>query len=310
MPEIDYYKTLGVSREASDDEIRKAYKKLAREYHPDTRPNDKDAAENFKRVQEAYSVLNDSEKRELYDRYGSAFQGAGRSPYAQTQRWPSGQGGSGPVDFKDIFGGEFNISDLFGGAGFGQPGPTASSPRKGGNLKLEVEIPFLVAAEGGNHVLQLNRSGKTERLNVKIPEGVDRGSVIRLSGQGHPGTHGGPNGDLLLTVKLAAHPTFRREGKNLLLDVPITPAEAVLGAKVEVPTLTEGNVAVTVPPGTSSGTKLRLRGKGVIDQKTKQRGDQFVAIKIVVPQKPDDKTRSLYEQLAQAASDSPRTGLW
>jgi DnaJ-class molecular chaperone len=175
---------------------------------------------------------------------------------------------------------------------------------------LEIEVPFQVAAVGGTHGLQIRRDDKTDRISVKVPAGVDNGSVIRLAGLGHPGQGGGPVGDLLLTVKVAAHPWFRREGSNLLIDVPITPSEGALGAKVEVPTLNEGPVTVTIPPGTSSGTKLRLRGKGLVTQKTKQPGDQFVAVKIVVPEKPDAATKELFEQLAEVSAQAPRAQLW
>lgn len=309
MPESnDYYKTLGVSREASDDEIRKAYKKLVRQYHPDARPGDKEAAEQFKKIQEAYEVLSDPEKREQYDRYGAAFQGAGRGWGGQQGRpftWTTSGGGAGPIDLNDILG------DMFGAGGFGGTGrQTPRQPRRGEDLQLEIDVPFQVAAEGGSHSLQLRRNGTVERLNVKVPAGVETGSVIRLAGQGHPGPAGGQAGDLLLTVKVAPHPWFRREGSNVLIDVPITPSEAALGSRVEVPTLSEGKVTVTVPGGTSSGQKLRLRGKGVLDPKTKQRGDQFCVVKIVVPKQTGVRAKELYEELARVESFNPRSGLW
>jgi DnaJ-class molecular chaperone len=175
---------------------------------------------------------------------------------------------------------------------------------------LEAEIPFVVAAEGGTHDLLLQRNGQSERLSVKIPAGVDTGSVIRLTGQGDPAASGMPAGDLLVQIKVGPHPWFRRTGCDVLVDVPITPAEAVLGAKVDAPTITGETVVVTVPPGTSSGTKLRLRGKGVVDQKTKRRGDQFVIVKIVVPQQQDDETHLLYGKIAARTTGSPRDGLW
>ena len=317
MAERDFYNVLGVSREATDDDIRKAHRKLARKYHPDVRPDDKEAAKKFKDVQEAYSVLSDSEKRAQYDRYGDVFQGAaggGGSPGGgRTYSWSTGPGsGGGAVDINEVFGGQFNFEDLFGG-GFGGAGAGGRGggprSRRGQDAQLELEVPFQIAAEGGTQALQLSRDGKSERLNVKIPAGVDSGSVIRLAGQGQPGIDGGQAGDLLLTVKVAAHPSFRREGKNLLLDVPITPSEAALGAKVEVPTLSEGPVTVTIPPGTSSGTKLRLRGKGAVGGDG-TRGDQFIVAKIVVPRKLDDEARTLYEKLAVASPQAPRAGLW
>jgi curved DNA-binding protein len=314
MPETDYYKTLGVSREASDDEIRKAYKKLARKYHPDVKPGDESAIEKFKQIQEAYAVLGDAEKREQYDRYGAAFQNGG-----QRRAWASGPDGVGPIDLSDLFGGQFNFGDMFGGAfGQGSPAgaqrqrarPQATRPQKGQDIQLEITVPFLVAAEGGSHELQFQRDSKKERLTVKIPPGLEHSSVIRLAGQGQPGLMNGPPGDLLLTVLVAPHPYFRRDRNDLLFDVPISPTEAVLGAKVEVPTLSEGNVSVTIPPGTSSEVKLRLRDKGIPDRKTTKRGDQFVVIKIVVPKQLDEQTRKAYEELSKSSDFSPRSNLW
>lgn len=311
MASPDFYKTLGVSREATADEIRKAYKKLARENHPDSKPGDEQAAARFKEVQEAYAVLGDAEKREQYDRYGAAFRDGGRGPFQQS--WG---GGAGPIDLSDLFGGGVDFSDLFGG-GAGRPGGGAfhgqrqqARPQKGEDVRLEIEVPFQIAALGGSHSVSLNRGDKSERITVKIPAGVDTGSVIRLAGEGHPGQHGGPQGDLKLTVKASPHPWFKRDGANLLLDVPITPTEAALGAKVNVPTLSEGNVSLTIPPGTSSGSKLRLRGKGAMNQKTREPGDQLVVIKIEVPKDLTDDAKELYRQLGEASPQSPRAGLW
>jgi len=306
----DYYKTLGVSREASADEVRKAYRKLARENHPDVKPDDAAAAKRFKEIQEAYGVLSNPEKRAQYDRYGHAFQGA-----AGGGRSYRSAGGAGQPDLNDIFGEGFDLGDLFGGAFGGGAssarGPRASRPRqsRGADARAEVSVPFTVAAEGGKHDLHLNRDGKPETISVKIPAGIKDGGTIRLAGQGAPGYGGGPAGDLLITVHIAPHPHFRRDGSNLLVDVPVTPAEAVLGAKVEVPTLSEGTVMLTVPPHTSSGKKLRLRGKGVPDPKTKNRGDQFVVVKIVVPEDPTEEQMKLYDELRQTERN-PRENLW
>ncbi len=313
MAELDYYKVLGVSREATDDEVRKAYKKLAREFHPDVKPGDDAADTKFKQVQEAYAVLGDAEKREQYDRYGAAFQG-GR-PFPGGSPFGRGPGGGGqPFDLGDLFGGQLDLGNLFGGrgqpgGGFGGGG-RAAQPVKGQDSRTDIEIPFTVAAQGGAHEIGLQRNGKLNRLEVKIPAGVDNGSVIRLSGQGQPGGPGMPAGDLLVQIKVGPHPWFHREGSNLLLDVPISPEDAVLGAKVDVPTLSDGNVIMTIPPGTSSGTRLRLRGKGVVHQKTREPGDQLVIVKIVVPREPSVEVRKLYEQIAEESSESPRDGLW
>jgi len=315
MADQDYYKILGVSREATADEIRKAYKKLARKYHPDSNPDDQQAAERFKQIQEAYSVLGDSEKRDQYDRYGTAFREGGE-PYGRTYTWSPQGGGAGPIDLGDIFGGAFDLGDLFGGAAeprssrywTGSTGTAAA--RKGEDIRLEIEVPFQIAAEGGNHTVTLQRDGKTERITVKIPPGVDKGSVIRLAGEGQPGIGGGPAGDLKLTVKVASHPYFRRDGANLIIDVPVTPSEAALGAKVDVPTLSEGRVTVTVPPKTSSGTKLRLRGKGVMNSRTQERGDQLVNLKIVIPPSLSPEAEELYRKLAEVAPHNPRRDMW
>ena len=315
MSQTDYYKTLGVSRNASADEIRKAYKKLARENHPDSRPNDKAAADRFKQVQEAYEVLKDPKKRETYDRFGTAFPGGQRGT-----SWSTGPGGAGPVDLNDILGGQLDLGDLLGGAfGFGGAGPGSGfggkrragrAPRKGQDIQMRIQVPFLVAATGGNHDISMTRSGQREQLTVKVPAGIADGGVIRLSGQGEPGQNGGPPGDILVTVQVAPHPYFRREGNHLLVDLPMTVSEAALGAKVEIPTLTEGNVVLTVPPGTSSGAKLRLRGKGICDAKTKACGDQFAVVKIVVPKDIDERTQDLFRQLAESTSLNPRQDLW
>jgi curved DNA-binding protein len=316
MAEADYYQVLGVNRSATPDEIRKAYRKLARENHPDVKKDDPQAAERFKQVQEAYDVLGDAEKRVQYDRFGANFQHAGRrpggagGPGGQAYTWSSGSGQAPPFDLEGMFGGEggIDLEGLFGGRGGGRRGraPRAS---KGGDLEATVQVSFEIAARGGSVDIHLEQNGKEETLGVKIPPGVDTGSVIRLAGQGGPGRNGGPAGDLLLNLQVQPHPYFRRDGANLLVDVPISPSEAVIGAKVDVPTLSDGTVVLTVPPGTSSGTKLRLRGQGAVDPQTKQRGDQYVVVKIVVPKESSDAVKALYRQLAETES-SPRTGLW
>lgn len=308
MSNSDFYQTLGVSRSASADEIKKAYRKLAREYHPDRRPDDKQAAERFKQIQAAYDVLGDDEKRKKYDMYGSAYDkmGGGAGGYSA--------GGAGPIDLEQIFGGSgggFDFGDLFGGGfGGGTGRQSPRRPRKGEDIQSRVTVPFHLAAEGGHYEISLHRGSRTERLDVKIPPGIHDGATIRLAGQGEPSLHGGPSGDLLVTVHVAAHPYFRREGANLILEVPITIPEAVLGAKIDVPTLSEGLVTVTIPPGTSSGAKLRLKGKGVLDPKTKVRGDQLIQVKITVPKNLSDAAQQHIQAFAEELPESPRSGLW
>lgn len=312
MAEPDYYQVLGVSKTATADEIRKAYRKLARENHPDVKKNDPHAAERFKQIQEAYAVLSDPKKREQYDRFGTGpfgggARGGGSPGGGYTYTWTGGPGQT-PIDLEELLGGGFGFEDLFGGRFRSGRGGTRPPPA-GSDLQAEIRVPFETAARGGSVDFQIEHQGRRETLSVKIPAGVSDGTVIRLSGQGEPSPFGGPPGDLLLTVRVEPHRYFRREGNDLLVDVPITPAEAVLGAKVDVPTLGEGPVVVTVPPGTSSGVKLRLRGKGVVDPQTKQPGDLYAVVKIVVPKDPSSTVKQLYRQLAEH-DISPRKGLW
>ncbi|HCS50250.1 J domain-containing protein [Rubinisphaera sp.] len=310
MASQDYYKTLGVERGASEDAIKKAYRKLARDYHPDRRPDDKSAAEKFKEIQTAYEILGDKEKRQKYDMYGAGFEnmGGGGGRYRSS-------GGTGPVDLEQIFGGGggaggFDFGDLFGG-GFNQGGSRRQArPQKGRDIQSQVTVPFHLAAEGGKYGLTLNNAGKHETLEVKIPPGIHDGATIRLAGQGEHSVTGGPSGDLLVKVKIAPHPYFKREGANLLLDVPVSLAEAVLGAKVDVPTLNEGEVTVTIPPGTSSGAKLRLKGKGILDSKTKVRGDQMIVVKVIVPKELSADAREQFQKFANLTEQHPRNGLW
>jgi DnaJ-class molecular chaperone len=305
----NYYDVLGVNKSATADEIRKAYKKIARENHPDVKPDDKAAAERFKQASEAYAVLGDKDKREQYDQFGDAYK------YAQAGGpFPGGRSqGSGPIDIQEMFGGEVDLEDLFGGMFGGGGGPRRAAqprPRRGHDARTTIEVPFQVAADGGTWDVSLRRDGSTETLSVKVPAGVEDGQTIRLGGQGEPGMQGGPAGDLLITVRVAPHPYFRREGNNVLIDVPISITEAALGAKVDVPTLKEGQVTLTIPPGTSSGSKLRIRGKGFVDRRTKQPGDQLVVVRITAPKRLNERARELLNELRELAPDNPRAGLW
>ncbi|RLS57061.1 MAG: J domain-containing protein [Planctomycetota bacterium] len=293
MANSDYYQTLGVSRSATHDEIRRAYKKLAKENHPDSKPGDKAAAERFKQVSEAYEVIGDEEKRKQYDQYGEA--------YKYARQGGGGPSGAGPIDLESVFGqGGVDLGDLFGGVFGGGRGGRKARPRAGEDQTTSIQVPFQMAATGGNYDVTLHRGDRSETLGVKIPPGIQPGDTIRLAGQGSPGAGGGPAGDLLITVQIAPHPFFRREGRDVLLDCPLSITEATLGTRVDVPTLTEGAMTLTIPPGTSSGTRLRLRGKGFLDRKTKQHGDQYVIAKVMAPKVIDDPMRTLLEQLAKS----------
>ncbi len=387
-PKHDYYETLGVPRKASTEEIRKAYRKLARKYHPDLNPGDKAAEERFKNVQEAYDVLSDSKKRQMYDQFGvyseNGFSGAG----------PGGPppGGAGPtMDF-----GGFDFSDFMSGAGgagarhrtetgagsgfrdifsqfFGGRGGAAQpAPEKGGDLEYVMDIDFWQAIRGTQARLNITRydvcqtchgsgstgagevtcpqckgtgnvsqmagamrfnltcprcggSGKlrnacptcggdgrvtrTETVEVRIPPGARNGSRLRVPGKGNAGTQGAPPGDLYITTKVEEHPFFHREGDNIEIRVPVTVWEAALGSKIEVPTI-DGRTLLKIPQGTKNGQKFRLREKGVMNQRTGQRGDQIVEVAIEAPEPRDEETRELLRKMAKLHPEDPRSDMW
>lgn len=303
----DLYQTLGVGRDASKDEIKKAHRKLALKYHPDKNPDDKVASEKFKRAQEAYDVLSDEEKRAAYDRYGADFEKIRSSGYQP------GAGGFDGLDLDQIFGGgrggrgggggaggqtQFDgFSDFFeqmmGGGGRGQGAggrQRQAPPQKGGNTRHELEIPLQTAVQGGKTEFYLN----DEKLSVNIPAGVETGSKIRLRDRGQPSPNGGPSGDLILLIKVSDHPCFRRNGRNLELNLPVSVGEAVLGAKIDIPT-PSGTVALSIPANSSSGRRLRLKGQGV-KQRDGSAGDLFVVLQIEVPKEADEESQKLIEQ--------------
>lgn len=292
----DPYEVLGVSRTATADEIKKAYRKLAHRYHPDRNPGDKEAEEKFKEVQNAYDILSDPAKRANYDRFGS----------------PDGAKGSGFGGFSG-FGGNMSAEDLqdllrqmgfgFGGAGggfgfdFGMPtagGRTRRQQRvqwtEAEDVERDITIPFLTAARGGKIDLLVDG----HEISVNIPAGAKDGQVLRLKGVL------GDGASLKLRLKVEPHPYFRRDGDDLLVDVPVTLAEAVLGGKVDVPMLDGTTVSVNVPPGTSSGAKLRLKRQGIAG------GDLYVVVKIVVPKNIDSRSRELIEEFARLNPQDPR----
>lgn len=378
----DYYKTLGVKRSASADEIRKAYRRLARKYHPDVNPGDKAAEDRFKDVQEANDILSDKQKREMYDQFGfyspGGFPGAGSGA--------SAGGGGRPNDFN--FSG-FDFSGAGAGAGGGQPGggfndlfsqffrgggrgAPQAQPKKGEDLEYAVDIDFWDAIRGTSIKINVNRydecatchgagqaglgntvcpeckgsgqvdqavgamrfnltcprckgtgslrnvcptcSGegrlsRTDAVEVRIPPGAQSGSRLRVPGKGNAGAVGGPAGDLYIITKVGEHALFKRQGDDIRIKMPIRIDEAILGAKVEVPTI-DGRTLLKVPPSTSSGKVFRLRERGVLNPRTQKRGDQFVEVQIVVPEIADENTKELMRDFANLNPNDPRKGLF
>jgi DnaJ-class molecular chaperone len=324
MPERDYYEVLGVQRDATPEAIKKAYRSLARKYHPDVNPGDKEAEKRFKEVQQSYDVLSDQEKRSMYDRYGAAgFEGMGAAgPRTSASEWTARFGDQGePVDFSEFFGtfgqgGYGGQAGGEGGAGIFEEllgrvrGGRAARPRGGRGLEAHLTIPFLTAVRGGETSIDIQRGdGRRESLSVKIPPGVDNGTRLRLKGQGEPGAKGAPPGDLTIEIGVEPHPYFKRDGRDLQVEVPVSVGEAVLGAKIEVPSL-DGMKALTIPPGSSSGQKLRLKGQGVPGSGGKPDGDLFVVLKVVVPRNVDEDGKRLIREFADLVKQAPRAGLW
>ncbi len=328
----DLYQTLGVSRDADKSDLQKSYRKLARKYHPDMNPDDKAAQEKFKRVQEAYEVLGDEQKRAAYDRYGADFEKI-RGGYPPEAGGPSG--GAGPsfdgLDLEQIFGAagrqggggggpgfENGFNDFFeqilgggagmGGRGSGGPGRsrTAAPPQRGANVRYELSIPFQKAVLGGKAEFYPTGTGKNEKLSVTIPAGVEDGAKIRLRKQGQP-SPGGTPGDLILIIRIDPHRDFERKGKNLELELPITVGEAAMGAKVDVPT-PKGTVTLSIPPRSRSGKRLRLKGHGVQVAKGDP-GDLIVELQIQLPDSMTDSAVELLQQFEKEQSFEPRSEL-
>jgi len=307
----NYYEILGVSRDASQKDIERAFRKLAKKYHPDANPDDEAAAKRFKEINEAYQVLRDPEKRKEYD-----------NPQPDWQTIFSRNGGPGthfeyrttvdPEELRDLLGGfggfgstgrVFDLGDLLGHA---TDRTTARSPwtttqsLSGRDVTAELPLSLEEAHRGGRRMVSVN--GK--RLEVSVPAGVRDGTTIRLAGQGEPGAGGGKPGDLLLTVKLLPHPRFQVRGDDLETELKLTPWEAVLGTTAPVRTL-DGKVSVTIPPRSQSGKKLRLRGQG-LNRRSGGRGDLFVKLVVVVPTRPTREEERLFRELARVSTFTPR----
>jgi DnaJ-class molecular chaperone len=296
----DPYKILGVARTASADEIRRAYRKLAKALHPDARPGDKAAEERFKRVSQAFNTLSDPKKKAEYDAGGMQGMGPGfgggmggaaqRGPF--NFRQPRHGGGS-PHEMGDIF------SDLFSDFG----AQARSGPHKGSDIRQLLTVDFMQAARGGKHRVKLP-GGRS--IDVAVPPGGSDGQVLRLRGQGDQSPDGGTSGDALIELKIAEHRHFSRDGVDVRLELPISLKEAALGAKVRIPTI-DGPVDVRVPPASSSGSLLRLRGKGFASDKGK-RGDQIVRLLVVLPER-DEALREFLETWTPPEGYDPRKGM-
>lgn len=332
----DYYEILGVSRTASADEIKKAYRKLARQYHPDVNKS-AGAEARFKEINEANEVLCDAEKRKRYDNLGANWRGG--QEFTPPPGWENIQfdfGGTGGRGYQQTnMGGAGDFSDffesLFGSmGGAGRPGRGSSfryqnqqqpfgmdeeaEALSGADQEAAITVSLEDVARGATKSIslvheQIDERGRprraTKTYDIKIPAGATEGTRIRLAGQGAPSPHGGPAGHLFLTIHIAPHPLYRLNGHDLELDLPLAPWEAALGGKVPVPTI-EGNVTLTIPAGTASGQRMRLRGKGLPKAGGRGTGDLYAIIKIVVPQHLNPKERALFEELANASTFAPR----
>jgi curved DNA-binding protein len=307
----DYYKILGVNKDASVDDIKKSYRKLALKWHPDKNPDNKAAEEKFKKISEAYAVLSDAEKRKNYDAFGSAEQF--RQQYSQEDIFKD-------FDLDDILksfgfggfrkGGARTFRTGGGGAyGYGQGDPFADRfgggerfsrmPQKGHDLQYNLSISLEESVFGAEKKLALQKEDRVEEINIKIPQGINSGKKLRLTGKGSPGADGASPGDLYLNITILPHPIFARDGNDLYIDKEITFTQAVLGTTIDVPTLDGGTKRIKVSAGTQNNTKIRMKGFGLPGLKGALKGDQFVKITIDVPKKLNDRQLQLIKKLSE-----------
>lgn len=296
MAKKDYYEVLGVSKDATDAQIKKAYRRHAMKHHPDRHPGDKSAEARFKEINEAYGVVGDPGKRQEYDMRD-------RVSFASGEPFSGGVGG-------------FNIRD----SGFGMGGfddvfseflgrARQNVPVKGAHIEYPLDIDFMGAAKGTEVKVSVPRQSGMERITVKIPAGVKDGSKVRVAGKGRAGMSGGPHGDLFIDIRVKPHPYFRRKKNDIYLDVPVTIGEAALGANIKIPTI-DGHTTIKIPPGTQGGQKFRIKSMGMPNPRGRVRGDQYVFIKVAVPQKLKARAKKIIEELQEINPYEPRRNLW
>jgi DnaJ-class molecular chaperone len=300
----DPYQVLGVARDADQNAIKKAFRKLAKKLHPDLNPGNKKVEQEFKEVNVAYDLLSDPKKRERFDRGEIDASGAERPERSFYRAYAEG---GGNTKYRDAeFGGEFSAEDILSELfGRGRSRGGRSTRMRGEDVNYSLTVSFLEAANGAKKRVTL-ADGKT--LDVTIPPGTEDGQTLRLKAQGLPGVGGGPAGDAYVEIHVEPHPFFNRKDSNIHLDLPVTLPEAVLGASVTVPTI-DGNVSIKVPAGSNTGTTLRLKGRGLVDRKTRERGDQYVTLKVVLPDKPDAELKEFLERWSAGQSYDPRAKL-
>jgi len=308
----DFYSRLGLSKTATQDEIKKAYRKLARKYHPDLHPgaNKSEMEDKFKELNEAYEVLSDEETRKKYDQYSAQWKEAEAYEQARQQAGATGKGGGwhteytqgNPQDFSDLF------ENLFGKHARSQSGTPRGFAMPGADLEANVQLTLHEVFAGTTRHLEIpQESGTSKSLDVRIPKGVRDGERVRVKGKGLPGQNGGPAGDVFMRIHVAPHPVFHRTGANVSIDLPLYPWEAALGTEVQVPTLT-GHVLLKIPPGSHSKQKMRVKGKG-LPTRTGGHGDQLVILSMTNPPSCSDQERTLYEQLQKLDHPDPRATL-
>ena len=304
----DPYEILGVAKTASADEIRKAYRKLARQNHPDLHPGDKAAEDRFKEIAAANDLLSDPEKRKRFDAGEIDAQGQEkpRGFYRDHAQGPHARKYEAHMSEEDLAGMGDIFAEMFrrGGASRGAQGGFEDDgfQQGGGSISATMAVPFTVAAAGGKQRVQLP-DGRT--IDVTIPEGSEDRQMIRPKGQGMPNPRGGPAGDLYVELHVQPHAFFERKDSDIHMELPVSLSEAVLGGKVNVPTIA-GKVALTIPPGSNTGSTLRLKGRGVLDRRSKIRGDQYVKLRVVLPEKPDEKLKAFLEGWETGKTHDPR----